>query len=169
MDQDGAFLSDYKERMIESMKKINPDWKRKDIEKELSKMIDDQFQSPKIICDNNVTGESREATMISVLDWAIENKPIIAGNMTFYKRQDQAINPIGQMLKDKLAERKSLKKKMYTYVDTNKAMYDTLDRGQGNVKRLVNSYYGGAGMPSSPFYSKWSGPEYAGHYIVIYN
>lgn len=159
MDQYGSFMSAYKQQMIETMKKMNPDWKRKDIEKELSKMIDDSFQSPKVTLDNNYTGESRESTLISVLDWAIDNKPILSGNMTFYKRQDQAPNPIAMMLRDKLAERKALKKKMYSYVDTNKAMYDTLDRGQGNVKRLVNSYYGGAGMPSSPFYSKWSGPK----------
>ena len=162
MNQDGSFLSAYKEQMIETMKKMNPDWKRKDIEKELSKMIDDNFQSPTVILDNNYTGESRQSTLISVLDWAIDNKPILSGNLTFYKRQDQAINPISEMLRMKLAERKALKKKMYTYVDIDKYMYATIDRSQGNVKRLVNSYYGGAGMPTSPFYSKWSGPAVTG-------
>lgn len=162
MNQDGAYLSEYKDKMIETMKKINPDWKRKDIEKELSKMIDDQFQSPEVTLDNNYVSSSRESTLISVLDWAIDNKPILSGNMTFYKNQLEAANPIAQFLRDKLAERKALKKKMYTFVDTNKAMYDTLDRSQGNVKRLVNSYYGASGMPSSRFYSKWSGPATTG-------
>jgi len=157
MHQDGTYLSTYKERMIEIMKKINPDWKRKDIEKELSKMIDDRCQIPVCTLDNNYTGETRETNLLSVLDWAMDEKPILTGNMTYYKNQDQAINPIATMLKDKLAERKALKKKMYQYVD-NKAMYDALDRAQGNVKRLVNSYYGASGMPSSKFYSKWSGP-----------
>ena len=159
MNQDGAFLSEYKERMIQTMKKLNPDWKKKDIEKELSKMIDENFQSPKVVLDNNYVGESRESTLISVLDWALDTKPIITGNMTFYRTQDEALNPIGNMLRDKLAERKGLKKKMYTYVDTDKDMYAALDRSQGNVKRLVNSYYGASGMPSSAFYSQWSGPR----------
>ena len=109
--------------------------------------------------DNNYTGEVRESNLLSVLDWALYRKPIIAGNATFYKNQDEAINPIAKMLENFLAERKALKKKMFAVGDPNSDLYKDLDRAQGNQKILANSYYGASGMPKSAFYSKWSGPK----------
>ncbi len=145
--------------MIKSLKSINPDFKEKDIEEILDNLIEEQGQNPEMILDNNYTGDKRDTTLLSTLDWAVDRKPILAGNMTFYKRQDEAVNPVGLMLEHKLQARKATKKKMFQFVDTDKNKYDDLDRLQQNIKKLVNSYYGGSGMPASSFYSQWSGPK----------
>ena len=156
--KEGPFIKKYKKRMIKALKSINPDFKEKDIEEIIDNMIESNGQNPEVILDNNYTEEKRDSTLLSVLDWSLDRKPILAGNMTFYKRQDEAINPVGLMLETKLQDRKATKKRMFQYVDTDKNKYADLDRLQNNIKKLVNSYYGGSGTPSAAFYSLYSGP-----------
>ena len=158
MEKEGPFIKKYKKRMVKALKSINPDFKEKDIEKVVEKLIEENGQNPEVTLDNNYTGEHRETTLLSVLDWSLDRDPILAGNMTYYKRQDEAINPVGLMLETKLQDRKATKKRMFQYVDTDINRYNDLDRLQNNIKKLVNSYYGGSGTPSAAFYSTWSGP-----------
>ena len=155
--KDSEYVKRYKKRMMQSIKLINPDWSSDKVEKIIDKMIDKQIKNPKVIMDNNFTGEQKEASLISVFDWTFANKPIIAGNGTFYKNQYQALNPTANMLMDMLKTRKATKKKMFRYPEGSDE-YKDLDRQQKNHKINANSYYGGSGMPTSAFYSTWSGP-----------
>ena len=157
--KDSSFMSLWKDEMINTMKTINPKWDKKDINKVLNKMLEEQTQNPQVIMDNNVTGENRETTLLSIFDWAIKRKPIIAGNGTFYKNQHEALNPIAKMLDGFLNNRKAVKKKMFQVEDKTSDKYKDLDREQLNWKILVNSYYGASGMPKSAFYSEYSGPQ----------
>ena len=159
---DSSFISLWKKEMISVMSTINPKWDEKDIKKVLNDMLKEQMQNPNVVMDNNVTGENRETTLLSVLDWIIERKPIIAGNGTFYKNQHEAINPIAKMLDGFLTNRKSVKKCMFQVEDKTSDQYKDLDREQLNWKILVNSYYGASGMPKSAFYSEYSGPATTG-------
>ncbi len=158
-EKEGSFIKKYKKRMIKSIKMIDPTWDKNQIESVVDEMIKEMGQNPELTLDNNYTHERRESTLLSVLDWAIDREPILAGNMTFYKTQDEAINPVGKMLDDQLKARKATKKRMFQYVDTDINKYNDLDRLQNNIKKLVNSYYGGSGMPSAAFYSLYSGPK----------
>ena len=159
MGKNGAFIKRYKKKMVSIIKQMEPSLSEDEIKDIVQEMIDKNLQNPEVIADNNVTGERRETTLLSVLDWAYERpeKPIFAGNFTFYKNQDEAFNPIGSMLNGFLTKRKSLKKKMFNSIETPH-LYQYYDRSQINVKKLANSYYGAAGMPTSPFYSLYSGP-----------
>ena len=141
---------------------INPKWDEKDINKILNTMLMEQMQNPQVTMDNNVTGENRDSTLLSVLDWTIKRKPIISGNGTFYKNQHEALNPIAKMLDGFLNNRKAVKKKMFQVEDKTSDKYKDLDREQLNWKILVNSYYGASGMPKSAFYSQYSGPATTG-------
>ena len=85
--KDSDFIALWKNEMIETMRTINPQWNKKDIDKILNKMLAEQMQNPDVNMDNNVTGENRDSTLLSVLDWLINRKPIISGNGTFYKNQ----------------------------------------------------------------------------------
>lgn len=159
--KDSDFLHAWKDQMMTAISRMEPDWDKEDMEKVLNSMIDENLQLPQVILDNNYTGESRNTNMLSVFDWAIRRKPLIAGNATFYKNQHEAINPIAKMLDGFLTERKAIKKRMFAVGEeygTDTDLYQDLDRAQQNQKILANSYYGGSGMPKSAFYSKWSGP-----------
>ena len=156
------FIKLWKDEMTLNMTRMNPEWDRDDIEKVLDKMLLEQMMIPEVELDNNYTGEHKEASSLSVLDWVLKRKPIVAGNATFYKNQLEAINPIADMVNGFLIERKAVKKKMFQIEDDQSDEYKDLDRLQGNVKRLANSYYGASGMPKAAFYSKWSGPATTG-------
>lgn len=159
MYQEGSFVNEYTERMIRSIKKINPNYTDDEIKEVISEMIDERGQNPTVVADNNYIGESRDTTLLSVTDYALDNDDIIAGNTTLYKNQYKAKNPNAVMLRTFLDKRKAIKKGMWQYIETDPRKYANEDRRQGNVKKLANSYYGGSGAPSSAFYSKWSGPK----------
>lgn len=126
---DSQFISLYKEEMISNMKQINPEWDESKIENILDKMIEKRFVNPKVTLDNNYTGESRDTTLLSVFDWVLDRKPLIAGNGTFYKNQYEAMNPIAEMLDFFLKTRKKLKKEMFKIENTESNEYKDLDRG----------------------------------------
>lgn len=155
---DSKFIKLYKDDMIKSIMRMNSEWRIDDIERELDAMILEQFQNPMVTLDNNYTEEQRDTTLLSVFDWVIERKPLIAGNATFYKNQYEAQNPIAEMLDNFLITRKKYKKKMFSVENTESKEYKDYDRKQGNEKQNANSYYGASGAPSSAFYSLWSGP-----------
>lgn len=156
--ESSAFISAWRDEMCKTMKSINPKWTKDDINQELDLMLKEDLQVPEVEMDNNYTGEHRNTNLISILDWTLERKPIIAGNATFYKNQLEAINPIAKMVDGFLIERKRIKKEMFKIEDVTSDKYKDLDRAQQNQKILANSYYGASGMPKSAFYSLWSGP-----------
>lgn len=158
---DSKFINKYKKRMVNIMKQINPDWDKEKIEKVVIEMLKEQTMNPRVDLDNNYTGEHKDTTLLSVFDWALERKPIIAGNGTFYKNQNESLNPITLMLDEWAKSRSDYKKEMFKIGETlgfDVYEYQEYDRLQGNEKVNMNSYYGASGAPSSAFYSKWSGP-----------
>ena len=158
MQLKSIFLKKYKKQMVSVMKSLTPEIEEKYIEKSIDEMINQNLCNPAVELDNNYTGENRKTTLLSVLDWVLERKPIIAGNGTFYKNQYEAMNPIAMMLKGFLTQRKLFKKNMFKIEDVESYQYKDLDRSQNNEKINCNSYYGASGAKSSAFYSTWSGP-----------
>ena len=147
--------------MCQAMMQANPTWKKKDVEKIIERTIEERLENPTVTLDNNYTHEQKDSTLLSVLDWSLDRKPLIAGNGTFYKNQYEALNPTREMLDEWAENRKFFKKKMFQAGEmygTNSREYNDNDRKQLNEKINMNSYYGGSGAKTSAFYSKWSGP-----------
>ena len=147
--------------MTQIMNDAHPEWDKEDIKEIVEKMVVENFSNPQVHLDNNYTHEERDTTLLSVVDWALSQKPIIAGNGTFYKNHNIVKNPVAKMLDDMAAKRSAFKKQMFKAGDIYGAdsdQYADFDRKQGNEKINMNSYYGGSGAPTSSFYSKWSGP-----------
>lgn len=160
--KNSKFISKWKDDMISSLMIMNKDWSIDDIEPIVDNMIKENIKVPVVTLDNNYTGESRQSNILSVLDWVLERKPLVAGNGTFYKNQIESINPIAEMIDGFLSDRKAIKKQMFKVEDTTSDEYKDLDRAQLNKKIMANSYYGASGMPKSAFYSLWSGPATTG-------
>ena len=158
---DSKYLKKYKDRMCQAMMQANPTWNKKDVEKIVERTIEERLENPTVTLDNNYTHEQKDSTLLSVLDWSLDRKPLIAGNGTFYKNQYEALNPTREMLDEWADNRKFFKKKMFQAGEiygTNSREYNDNDRKQLNEKINMNSYYGGSGAKTSAFYSKWSGP-----------
>ena len=152
------FIHRYIKDMVKAIQLYNPDIPASEIKDVVKEMLLEQGMTPPVALDNNYTGEYRESTLLSVLDWTFSRKPIIAGNGTFYKTQDEAHNPAATMLDGFLSKRKAIKKKLFAVTDSASRLYKDLDRSQGNQKINANSYYGGSGAKTSSFYSQYSGP-----------
>ena len=157
-----GFIKEYVDEITDNISRMRPQWDATKIRAHVEKKLYAQVQNPRIVMDNNVLHENREATMISVLDWINERKPIIAGNATFYKNQNEAINPIANMLDNMADRRKSFKKMMFSIDDFESPEYKDLDLKQANEKVNMNSYYGASGSPWSAFFSQWSGAATTG-------
>ena len=151
------YLSKYREQMKTSIHRINKQWDLNKVDDIIISEIEKSIQNPKVKMNNNYINEEKDASLIGVFDWTFKQKPIIAGNGTFYKNQHEAPNPIARMLKGMLMNRKAIKKEMFKY-DEDTLEYKDKDREQKNEKINCNSYYGGSGLKTSAFYSTWSGP-----------
>lgn len=153
------FTERYIKKMTDIMTKVNPKWDKEDIEETISKMIKKQGHDPRVKLDNSYTHETKNSTVLSVLNWVEERKPIIAGNAAFFKNQHEAINPTAKMLETFDINRSSLKDQMFSIPDSQSPEYKYLDRSQLNEKINANSWYGAQSAPSSPFYNVWIGPS----------
>lgn len=156
--EQNLFIERYVASMKDVMIKMNPDFDEGSIEEVIRDTISKKIQNPVVTLDNNYTHESRETNLLSVLNWVEGKKPIICGNAAFYKNQNDAINPTAVMLNNFAIQRSNYKKQMFSIEDSSSNEYKDFDRKQNNEKINMNSYYGGSGLPSSPFYSKYSGP-----------
>ena len=121
------FIDKYREEMVETLLKIHPEWDREELEENINEIIIDNLQVPEVTLDNNYTGETRDTNLISVFDWIIQREPLVAGNGTFYKNQNEAINPVANMLDGFLKARKAIKKEMFKVEDKTSDLYKDLD------------------------------------------
>ena len=157
---ESKFLKKYVSRMTKIMTQANPDWDEDEVEEIIEKMVEKNLSNPSVRLDNNYVHDYRDTSLLSVVEWALDRKPIIAGNGTFYKNHYENLNPIAKMLDDMAMKRKKFKKQMFQAGDiygASSAQYADFDMKQLNEKINMNSYYGGSGAPTSAFYSKWSG------------
>ena len=128
MGMDNLYLDEYVSQMTDIMSKLHKDKNKKEIKKIVEKTVKKKLKDPEVVLDNNYTHEERDTTLISVLDWTFERKPIMAGNGTFYKNQHEEHNPAAHMLFDILAKRKAIRKRMFKVEDVMSRVYKDLDR-----------------------------------------
>lgn len=158
MSTKNLFLDEYITQMTDIVSKTTKKYDKKDIKKIVEKIVLDQLRDPEVTLDNNYIHRTTKTSLTSVFHYAMERKPILAGNGTFYKQHAESRNPISEMVDGFLDDRAALKTIMFANGDENSHEYKDLDLKQGNKKKLANSYYGGSGAPTSAFYSKYSGP-----------
>lgn len=154
--KDSTFLNIYKDKIVDAMTTAHPDWDGDKVEKQVMKILLRDLKNPQAIADNNYTHQSSKTNLLTILDWAFDKEPIIAGNGTFYKQHAESENPNAEMVDGFLTDRKKYKKQMFAIEDELSHAYMALDLLQQNTKKLANSYYGASGAKTSPFYSEYS-------------
>jgi hypothetical protein len=156
--KDSHFLKEYRNQVKDALKKLHPDWKDDFLKKNIDEIILRELRNPETTLENDYTHELRQTNLVSVFDWLMETKPIIAANGTFFKQHKDAINPNALMVDDFLVQRARIKKEMFAIEDESSRAYASKDIKQGNEKRLANSYYGASGMKASAFYNQFTAP-----------
>lgn len=156
--KNSKFLSAYRDKSVKIIMQAHPDWDKEVVKSQAEKMIESMVRNPEVRLENNYTHEERDSSLLAVFDYAMDRKPIIAGNGTFYKQHREAPNLNATMLIGFLDQRAAIKKEMFAIEDESSPLYARKDLSQNNKKKLANSYYGGSGMKASAFYNKFSGP-----------
>lgn len=137
--KDSHFLKEYRNQIKDILKQKHPNWDDKFLKENIDKILERELRNPPAILENSYTHEARESNLVSVLDWVIETKPIIAANGTFFKQHKDAINPNALMVDEFLVTRKKVKKEMFAIEDESSREYKMKDLSQGNYKKLANS------------------------------
>ena len=156
---DSKFLKAYRNQARKIIKKKHPEIPDDVLKKIIDEEIEKELMNPPAKLENTYTHEERDSSLLSVLDWTMDTKPIVAANGTFFKQHKDAINPNALMLDEFLTLRKKIKKEMFAIEDETSRLYKMKDLDQGNEKKLANSYYGGSGMKASAFYNKFTAPS----------
>ena len=149
-----AFLREYEARMVSAIMKSYPKSDKKHVRNIVRKKMSEQLMNPTVRVENSYTKEAQATTLLSVIDYTMERKPIIGANATLFKQHSESINPNAVMLDNFDKERAAEKKLMFAAEGVDHIQYNIHNIDQTNKKKLSNSWYGGSAMPSSAFYNK---------------
>jgi len=104
---------------------------------------------------NNYEDIEYETTLLSVIDFIVEAKPILTESGTMFKRHEECEISPGLYTVDKLIKKRSSMKKIELEYEKvgNKEEAKIYNLKQNRLKRYVNSDYGVSGAPSSFSYN----------------
>lgn len=136
--KDHIFLKQWKKYYMDTLEKMYPNAKKKELDKFLEKIIKDNLVNPEAQIHNNYAHQRLNIDLLTVVDWYHEVKPIVGGFGVFYRNQNQVKNPSAVMLTNFLKLRKQFKNRLR---DLPKGSYDYMafDRLQLTEKINANS------------------------------
>lgn len=150
-----VFLTEWRAKNKDLIKKSYPEYSDEQIEAYLDRKIDENLVNPKGQLVNNYVNKIINVNLLDLIDWMENVQPIIAGNGTFFKNQNQSYSPSNNMLDEFLINRNKYKG-MLKIVEKTSYDYDTYDRLQKTEKISANSYYGGSGNEAFVFYNLYA-------------
>ena len=152
---DSPFLKEYVHDMCHILFTIYPDKPKDTIKSLVKKRVEEDLMNPGGRVENSYTHEAQNTTLLSVLDYLMERKPIIGANATFFKHHEESINPNIVMLDGFDKDRSESKGKMFAAKESGDFEEENINNiDQKNFKTLSNSWYGGGAMPGSSIYNK---------------
>lgn len=129
-----------------------PTMDKKTIKVFVDKMIERHLINPSGKMINNYLNLNMEVDLLHICNWLEDTKPIIGGFGVFFMNQNQATNPVAQMLINFLDLRSKFKKLLKVYLESSYE-YSTANRKQMTEKVNANSIYGVGGSKTSLFYN----------------
>lgn len=149
---DSLLATHWRNKVLEITKHQFPEAKKKDVNRILKDIVLKNMRSSTAEIRNNYIHQSLNVDLSTVYTWIHAEKPILAGFGSFFKNQEQEINPVAVMLDNFLNLRKQIKG-LLKVLPKGSYEYDKADREQGNEKRNANSYYGSSGARASSFFN----------------
>ena len=145
----------YLRASVDTLMMIDPTMDRDVITKIVQVEINRDLRDPTVTMDNNVTMKNFELTLTELCNWIEAEKPVVAGNATFYEQPTVIVSPASNMLRALNQLRDTIKLKMFE-AKSDPDRYQQLDLEQINSKTVANAEYGASGSPTSAFYTKYS-------------
>ena len=150
--KDNFFIKDWMNTVRTTIKLNYPDIKDGDLDNFLYSIIDNNIKVPIATLDNNYVHTTKQADILTLVQWVKDNNFITAGNGTIFKNHEQEYNPSIHFLIDLKKSRDSMKSAMKK-LDPTTYEYAMKDMGQLNEKLLMNSDYGAGGSDITYFYN----------------
>lgn len=158
---DNIVLDTYIEETVDIYMRMYPNTDINLVRKLVEEEVLNEVRDIPCTLHNDTYHEYVDTTILDVMNWSYDRKPIISGNGTFFKRQDEYTAPSTRVLETWLLKRKKLKKIMFTF-PKGSIEYNNYNTGQGNQKVICNAEYGESGTPLSSSYSIYIPPSTTG-------
>jgi len=149
------FFIDYKEQMLTNLKNLFPEMSEKYLLNKIKVRAEKEFKDTKCMWENTLENTITEMKLSDVIDFVYEKEPILTGNGFFMKKEKSLES---KMLMYLLDLRKKYKATMFSYINTDKILFQAFNSWQLSTKEMTNSYYGVLGERNSQFYDKYLGP-----------
>ncbi len=147
---ESSFIKRYVTETAEALQLIYPNLPYAYLHNFVGRKIQQHFKDQPVHIGNDYAQISTDSTLLNVIDYIENEKPIIAANGSFYQKHSKGIAPSNGMLLALGKDRKSAKKKMFQARENNDMQeYDNLNLLQGNIKIIMNSFYGALGQKNS--------------------
>lgn len=164
---DYYFIKKWKKQQAETIKLVHPEIDDKELDKFLTKHIEERFKDTGCIVSNNHRGKSVNSSLLNIIEFIHDTKPITAGFGVLFKNQNECYNPDAEMLRYVLDQRKKVKAERKKFLD-NPYEYLVRDLKQLNLKLIANSFYGANGSKTSVFYNEYTAASTtsSGHALI---
>ena len=159
--KDFYLIRKWRDETKAKIKLARPDLSDDFIEDFLNRKIEERFKDHEVIVHNNHREKQVKTTLLNLIDFIHEAKPILGGNGVMYNDHNHAYSASGKMLDTMLKDRARIKADRQNY-DPRSYEFMVRDIGQDNKKRLANSFYGASGAPTSCFYNKYTAASVTG-------
>ena len=156
------FLQNWIDENVKHFKLINPDINEDSLRKILRDIAQEKCVDHNAVIHNDYQDDTMlKCTLLSVINWIHKEKPICAGNGTFFKNQNEVTSPIQKIIDNRIADRKKYQKIRDKY---NEASYEYMyyDMMQAEAKIKINSIYGSFGTPTFQLYNKYTASSTTG-------
>lgn len=107
-----------------------------------------------------------DADLLKLYDWYHKNKPIAAGNGTFFFPHDKKYCPVQNVIDGRISDRKMYQRTRDEYIgpggDTSSYYYRYFDMMQMEAKVMINAIYGSFGASTFQLYNQYTAASTTG-------
>ena len=141
--------------MTDAMCMTHPDVSRDKIERIVTKIYNQRVKDTEVKIFNNYENIVANTTLLGVVDWIDQTKPLIAESGVFFYPKHQRRNVNVEIIKECMLDaRKIHKKEKFQAMEAGDTFLAAVkDIQQSNDKKAANSGYGAEGQPSSFLYN----------------
>lgn len=108
-------LLKYKSKMKDCISLYYPQLSSSDIEEILDYSINKRLSDTSIKINNSYTKKTQEATLLAISDYIAKREPLVTALGTMFKRHENCINPMFEVIQSFLDNRSAHKKQMFKY------------------------------------------------------
>lgn len=156
------FIKQWIEDNVIYFKRLYPHAPEEHLREILIEVAESHGENPRAVIHNDYNDDMIVNTdLLTLYDWVNTNKPICAGNGTFFNNQNKASSPISKVILGRIGARKRYQVVRDEYVqDTYEYQY--YDMMQQEAKIKINSIYGSFGATTFQFYNLYTAASTTG-------